>query len=138
MNAEYLRGFGVGLIAIVVVVILIGVLYFLWGKLKANGFAFNKTVAFEVPKTKVDGDNIKVRFVVEDTVTVFNYDTKDKKITVKGKEREYAGGVLAIKAADGTVYFCIEDTGMLYQLKDKKIVYAFATDEFDDDDEWDD
>jgi hypothetical protein len=138
MNAEYLRGFGTTLVVVVLLVILVGILYFLWGKLKDSDFSFKKSKTIEMPKTKVDGDNIKIRFVVEDTVTVFNYDTKDKKITVKGKEREYAGGVLAIKAADGTVYFCVEDTGMLYQLKGKNIVDAFATDEFDDEDEWDD
>ena len=45
---------------------------------------------------------------------------------------------LTVKAADGTVYFCVEDTGKLYQLNGKKIVDVFDKDEFDDDeDDWD-
>lgn len=129
---------GIIFTTIAIIAILAVGIYLLIGKLKEKGFGIKKSAKAELPKTKVDGDNIKVKFVVDELVTVFNYDTNEKKLTVKGKEKDTANGIKAIKAADGTVYFCVEDTGKLYQLNGKKIVDVFDKDEFDDDeDDWD-
>ena len=118
----------------VAIIVMAGVL--LYGKLK--GRFIKKARKDAMPKIKVDGDNIKVRFLIDDGITVFNYDTKNKKITVKGKEKDVANGIKAILAADDTVYFAVEETGKLYQLKNEKINDVFAKDEFDeDDDDWD-
>lgn len=126
-------------IIIVLVVLLVFCGYLIWLAKDQIGKVFSKkSPKADLPKVKPDGDNIKVRFVVgKDKVVVFTYNTKDKKLTVKGKETDCFNGVKAIKAADDTVYFSVENTGKLYQLKGEKIIDVFAKVEADDDDDWD-
>ena len=83
------------LIATIAILVVVGC--YLWKKV-GEGSKVN------LPVTKKFDDSIRVKFDDKKGTTVFAY-TNDKKITVKGEEKNIANGIIAIKGEDGGTYY---------------------------------
>ncbi|MBE5822419.1 MAG: hypothetical protein E7311_07550 [Clostridiales bacterium] len=131
---EVVRNIGIALVALVIVVIIIGALYFLWNKLKEKGFGCNEGAEINAAYNTEDGF-LRISILIGDKETKYKYDVAKKKITVKGKNDK---DIKLIQDTEGHFYFVIRDEEEVYTIKGKEFVTVFDPDIKDDIDDGDD